>query len=436
MGSSREREPLGRATTETERLSTLFDRVISPLSRDEFLTRFWRQSFVRVPGQKGRLASVFSWRDLNWILEHDRTLAYTVPGETPRFSLFRDGKSVDPLRYSSRHGGTIQLRPASLVNLLSEGATLILNSVEALVPSVREVSEAFEDALHARTAVNLYGDWRTQKGFDLHWDPQDTMILQLSGRKHWKVYRPTRLHPLLGETEQTQPPTEEPIWDGILEDGDMIYLPRGWWHVAFPLDEPSLHLTVTMVPANGTDLLRWFVEGLRKHAEVRMNLPDPASAAERKQYVLRMRELLLEQWDENVLDRFLAEWNSLPLRPQVRLPESPIECREPIAAETRVRLATTDRLSFLPGAKDKVSFSANGVWWECAASLAPPLEQLRNKTAYSIQELCAALPDPSAAPKLRFFLTTLVMGGVLWTESPDAPPQTSHRRVGHPRIGR
>jgi ribosomal protein L16 Arg81 hydroxylase len=396
--------------------ATAFDQVISPLSRDEFLSKYWRQSFVRISGQKGRFASWLPWGDLNHILEHQRL-------KLPLLRLFRDGKPVDPLRYFGFQNGIHRLKPASLVNCLSEGATLILDGLQDLTPTVRAVAEALEDALHAKTTVNLYASWRTQKAFDLHWDYDDTMILQVSGRKQWKVYQPTRLHPLLGE--EIPEPTDEPIWEGVLEDGDMMYMPRGWWHVAFPLDEPSLHLTVTIVPANGTDLLHWFVDGLRRHAEVRMNVPEPASLAERKQYVSRIRELILAEWNENVLDRFLAEWNAIPMRSPIQLPFSPLECRAPITMETRIRLATTGQLSLHERNEGSVSFNANGVWWECAPGLVPALKLLSGTTSHSVQELCSEISDPTVTPKLIVFLTGLAMGGAIWIESRDVADDRS-----------
>jgi Cupin superfamily protein len=414
MSTNHGDESLEHPTIDEAPVGTAFDRVISPLSRDEFLSKFWRRSFIRVDGQKGRFASLLPWADLNCILEHHRL-------EPPRLRLFHDGKPIDPSRYFSLQNGKKRLRPASLINLLSDGATLILDGVEQLEPPVRELAEAFEDALHARTTVNLYAGWGTQKGFDLHWDPQDTMILQASGRKRWEIYRPTRLNPLPWEAEETLPPTEEPIWAGVLEDGDVIYIPRGWWHVALPLDEPSLHLNMTIVPANGIDLLRWFTDGLKQHAEVRMNLPDPGSTAERKQYVSRLRELILEQWSDNVLDRFLAEWNAIPMRPQVRFPFSPIECRAPITLETRIRLSTTGQLSFQAGTGDSISFSANGVWWQCPPGLVPALELLSGTTSRSVRELSAQIPNETVSPKLIAFLTGLAMGGVIWIEPRDLP---------------
>lgn len=66
-----------------------------------------------------------------------------------------------------------------------------------------------------------------------------------------------------------------------------------------------------------------------------------------------------------------------------------------------------------------VSFSANGVCWECSASLVPALELLRNTTSYPIRELCAELPNSAAAPKLTALLTGLAMGGAIWVEPHD-----------------
>jgi ribosomal protein L16 Arg81 hydroxylase len=196
----------------------------------------------------------------------------------------------------------------------------------------------------------------------------------------------------------------------------MIYMPRGWWHVAFPLDEPSLHLTMTIVPATGADLLTWSVDALKKHPEVRMNVPEPASPAERKEYVSKLRELILEHWDDDVLDRFLAEWNGLPVRPQLDLPHSPAACQAPITMETRIRLATTAQLLFLAKGEDAVSFHANGVWWDCSRNLVPALNLLRNDTSYSVGELCAHLSEPAAAMRFVTFLTVLAMGGAIWIE--------------------
>src|SRR5262249_51387354 len=305
-----------------------------------------------------------------------------------------------------------------LIACLSQGATLIIDYLSNLAPGVRQLAEACEDALKASTNVNLYAGWRSQKGFDLHWDNQDTMMLQLSGRKRWMVYRPTRIHPLEDDVEMAPEPTEPPFWDGVLEDGDVIYFPRGWWHVAYPLDEPSLHLTFGFETPTGVDLLKWFVGKLRRHAEVRMDVPRLAADATQQQYVAALRELVIEGWNQEVLASFFRDCDARRYtRPRILLPFAPGHQGAPLSVETRIRLAGTHCLSFERDG-DNVRFSANGRQWFCSVELQPALEALSHKASLSVHELCANLPH-HAAGELKILLTTLAMTGVILKESSD-----------------
>lgn len=410
----------------SESQSTLFDLVLSPLSRDLFLSEFWGKFFLRQVGHKGKFESLFSWAELNAILNHHR-----LPPS--QLKLFRDDKQIDVYLFLADNKRKPRLNPAVLINHLAAGATLILDNVDDLAPKVGQLSEAFEEVLRSRTLVNLYASWRTQKGFDLHWDAQDTVILQLSGRKHWKVYPPTRQHPLKEDVEAPLVPTGDAAWEGILEDGDMLYLPRGWWHVAFPLDEPSLHLTVTIVPANGVNLLKWSVEQLKRNAEVRMNVPHLANDAARKWYVQRLRELLVEFWNDEVLERFITEWEgAIAPRPSIRLPFGPIEARAPISMETNVRLASSRRIGFVAAAENGfVFFVAGGFKGECSTGLVPALRLLSGTVSHSIGELCAQLPNQNDISKLMILITALAMKGAVQIESrgPIDEKDVSGRRL-------
>lgn len=404
-------DPAPLNVTNGESEDTAFDRIIAPLTRQEFLSRFWAKSFLRLTGQPGRFSSLLPWDELRSVLERHELAP-------PRFRLFRDGKSVDTSRFLHGADKTQRLKAAAFVNCLSEGATLIVDAVDELSPGVRELAEACEDVLRTGTSVNLYAGWRTQAGFDLHWDAQDTIVLQLSGRKRWKVYRPTRVHPLKLDMEESPKPTDEPVWDGVLEDGDMIHLPRGWWHVAFPLDEPSLHLTITIEPAHGVNLLRWCVDQVKRHAEVRMNVPNLASEADRREHLARLRELMTESLADDAPERFLEDWESkIKVRPHVRLPHAPVDARKPINDATQIRLATAWRLSFeRDDGSGKVSFRANDVRWRCSPELVPALRMLRGTAGRSVRQLCDVLADAKAARELQMFLMALAMGGVVWTE--------------------
>jgi ribosomal protein L16 Arg81 hydroxylase len=390
-----------------------FDEVISPLTREDFLTSYWGKSFVRLPGRPRRFESLLPWSGLNEILERHRL-------QPPRFVLYQDGKPVEPSRYLVFRGEGSQgsLKCPDLMNCLSAGATLVLDQVDELAPRVRELAADFEDVLRSYTSVNLYAGWRTQKGFNLHWDSQDTIILQVDGRKHWKVYQPTRLHPLRQDVEKPSEPKEDPIWDGILENGDMIYIPRGWWHVAYPLDEPSLHLTVTIVPAKGGQLLKWFVDQLKKHPEVRMDVPHLANIEEQQRYLGRLRSLLIESWSDDLLDQFLADVDAkVSARPHVRLPEGVIRGNATIGPDSQIRLAVRRRLWFAAlNGTESVSFRANDTQWQCSADIVPALRALSPNNPRLVRELYSLLPTSQAVPMLKIFLTALAMGGVLWVD--------------------
>jgi ribosomal protein L16 Arg81 hydroxylase len=82
---------------------------------------------------------------------------------------------------------------------------------------------------------------------------------QLIGSKRWKVYPPTFPYPLSNHTSaqlgQQSPLT--PVLDCQLETGDLLYIPRGWWHQVTPLDQPSFHLSVGLFVPTVFDYLMW-----------------------------------------------------------------------------------------------------------------------------------------------------------------------------------
>jgi hypothetical protein len=291
-------------------MPTSLEGLINPHAVDDFLTSVWDKTFCYLPGCPGKYKDLFSWNELNRVLEEHRLPA-------PRLQLFRNGRAIDPAKYQTRPEGI--LHPCGLLTELRNGATLIINHVQEASRPVRDLTRSLEDTIGSRVHVNLYAAWGKDVGFSRHVDPQDTFVLQVSGTKRWQIWEPTRRHPL--QMEMVPDPATDPVWDDVLGDGSALYMPRGWWHVAVPLGQPCLHLTVSIPNLKGIDFLHWFADELRSEACVRKNIPWPTSESSRQGFCNDLYQTLEPIRSGDLLDRFAQSARSrLPVWRELHFP--------------------------------------------------------------------------------------------------------------------
>src|SRR5262249_50417299 len=84
------------------------------------------------------------------------------------------------------------------------------------------------------------------RGLDLHRDKEQVFVLQLDGRKRWLLYG-FSLEGIDASALTTSAALPGgAVLDEILTPGDLLYIPRGCYHLAVPLNEPPLHATVSV----------------------------------------------------------------------------------------------------------------------------------------------------------------------------------------------
>lgn len=86
------------------------------------------------------------------------------------------------------------------------------------------------------------------QGFAPHFDDVDVYVLQVEGRKRWRVYAPLPGHalPRYSSRDFVDAEVGPCVLEAVLQPGDLLYLPRGTIHQAASLPEaPSLHLTLS-----------------------------------------------------------------------------------------------------------------------------------------------------------------------------------------------
>lgn len=256
---------------------------------------------------------LFSWSDM------DSALYYS--DITPPFMhLHKNGVIPSEMYIEEFKAGsrTMQrLDTHAVQSLLKTGATAILNRIDSRQELVRRLCEEVASFTNAETTANAYLAFSGEGSFGSHWDTHDVMAIQLIGKKHWRVYAPTYKSPLPGQTSKSFDSTcpADPIFDGVLEAGDLLYVPRGWWHEVLPIGE-TLHVAIGIYPPHVLNYVAWFLEkNIKHHEELRKTL---RSCTTTKEVVSNACHVLTEGLnDPEALKAFMDDVNKEMVKPRV-----------------------------------------------------------------------------------------------------------------------
>ena len=370
----------------------LFSQALCDVVGRDALTTRLSEEFVFADLGADAVRSLFTLEDLNHVLA-------TCAPEPPRLRLHREGSPVPLDRYTetgtaSREARRI-VRPEALYKELRSGSSLVLDGVDRMHPAVGAAADDLMRLVRERAQANLYLIWGDSRGFDTHWDDHDTMIVQLAGSKHWQVHGPGTLpFPMKNDTDHTHTPPRDAegllhqVWEGVLRPGQVIHVPRGWWHTVTGNGEMSMHLTFGFTRATGIDWAEALVRRLFEEESFRRDLPRFAAPDARRKHRHELAARLTELAEEADLDSFLAERDArFPRRTSFALPW-PVEDAVP-GAKARVEF-----VPILPPPMeregDKVALTVAGKRYRLPAVTEPVLEALTEHRELTVAELAAA----------------------------------------------
>jgi ribosomal protein L16 Arg81 hydroxylase len=246
---------------------------LDPVDAGDFLAEYWElQPLVVARGESRRFHELLTPTDV----EH---LLCDTGIRVPAFRLVKEGAQV-PLRTYTED---IRWRPGSFTgtavveraaDAFARGATIVLQALHLHWPAAALYCRDLEKRLGCPVQANAYHTPASARGFAVHHDTHDVFVLQLAGRKRWRVYEPVLELPL--KDQRWSPELGDPgapIHDFTLEAGDTLYLPRGWPHEATTSDDESLHLTVGVHPQTRLDALRMALDSCDDDVEFRRSMP-------------------------------------------------------------------------------------------------------------------------------------------------------------------
>lgn len=295
-----------------------------------------------------RFTGLLSIADLDAFLRTDAA-------RTPRVSMAdgaRKGSAAVPIdEYIEEGGDRVDL--PRLFARHDEGASLVVSQFHEIHPPLASFCRGLEKAFLHGVQANIYLTPPGAQGFRVHFDTHDVLVLQVSGRKAWRVWdhipyaAPTRHTPWRNNAWPEGDPHEL-----TMAPGDALYLPRGVMHEAMVQEgaEPSLHITLGfMEPALG-EMLRTLLGELEaeepalRAAVPTWRLADPDGVAALQE---RLASALAALARPDIADRIAVAALDRLARDRMSLPGRALYTPEPGPAD-RLRLATTMHHAVVP----------------------------------------------------------------------------------------
>ncbi len=237
-----------------------FADLIAPVTPERFLADHYGKAPLHIPAADARRRATLDWTSLNEIL------SVSSHWTEPRLKLFIEGRRIAPEHYcdtvQTLDGEMRRVNPGKVRVFLSMGASLVANATETLTPGMRRVARLLEREFLGLTSANIYCSFGGRRAFNSHYDSHEVFALHVEGEKVWRLYEGRADNPV-------GPPPERPDMQQILDrqkgrlmaevtmrPGDLLYIPRGWFHDALASSEASLHVTYSVEPRNGRMLFR------------------------------------------------------------------------------------------------------------------------------------------------------------------------------------
>jgi ribosomal protein L16 Arg81 hydroxylase len=258
--------------------SGILARLISPLEVDEFFRTRWQKDFLYI----GREA-----RDhYNDLLHPDELDTYFQAGNlSPHFlRVVKDGRDceLDDWTVVEQRRLTDPYRVVlveKLFRLYGDGASILINAAQRAIPSLAAFCSALEHELQTRIQANVYVTPPRAQAFAPHYDPHDVFILQIKGAKRWHLYDNAGELPVSAEPLPTLFFEEnEPKQIVDLNEGELLYLPRGVVHFASTGDTSSIHVTISLMSRYWFHLLEELAEIAKNDPHFRRAIPHGLSS--------------------------------------------------------------------------------------------------------------------------------------------------------------
>lgn len=251
----------------------LFGVLIKPIPVTTFMSQYWEKKPIRVERHcPSYFKEVLSTEAIDEMLRENH-LEFT---KNIDITQYKDGvrETLNPIGRAS----------APVVwDFYSKGCSVRVLNPQKFLPAIHSMNATLQEYFQCMTGANIYLTPPNSQGFAPHYDDIEAFVLQIEGKKHWRVYKPrSRNECLPRESSKNLEPSEigELCLEVVLEAGDSLYFPRGYVHQANTVDDcHSLHITLSVYQKQTfADLLEILIpmamkEAFNENLSLREGLP-------------------------------------------------------------------------------------------------------------------------------------------------------------------
>lgn len=216
----------------------ILQRILAPMSLDNFLDDTLGQCFAKVPGDR-------------------QSYRTTLLGDDPESLILGEFRDIAPnigFHASEPKGPPPKIEPvpdsrafkAKIEAFHALGYTVRVPIPRRLSPKLDEFLRSLEFFFHQPATAEVFWSRGDAKA-PAHHDDYDLIVIQVKGRKRWFISTEPASLPNPWKYGSNPVPTMEHHQVVEVGPGDLLYLPRGTDHRVDAL-EPSLHLSIGFVP--------------------------------------------------------------------------------------------------------------------------------------------------------------------------------------------
>ncbi|KAF5302388.1 hypothetical protein FQA39_LY10427 [Lamprigera yunnana] len=231
--------PLGAFHEQPEKV---FRWLMAPLEVEDFFRTKWEKVPIHIQrNEKNYYQQILTTKKLQDIFL-ENVLLYT--------------RNIDVVSYTNNQRETHNVEgravPAALWDYYKNGCSIRILNPHTYCTKLHTLLASLQEYFGCMAGVNAYLTPPGSQGFAPHYDDIEAFILQLEGRKHWRLYAPLTSSEVLPRHssknfERNEIDGKTLVRELTLEAGDLLYFPRGTIHEGFTDDDAhSLHVTVSV----------------------------------------------------------------------------------------------------------------------------------------------------------------------------------------------